>query len=58
MFISAFIMSEKQNHKSEGWYKQKALTEFLTREGEKPKKIHKCLKVVDTEDISDVSTLR
>ncbi len=33
-------MSEKQNCESEMQYEQKAVAEFLTREGEKPKKIH------------------
>ncbi len=39
-------------------YEQKAVIEFLTREGEKPKKINECLKMVYCEDVFDVSTVR
>ncbi len=47
-------MNEKQNRR---WVrcKQKAVIEFVMREGEKPKKIHECLKVVYGEDVFDVS---
>ncbi len=44
-------MSEKQNRECEVRYKQKAVVEFLTREGVKPKKIHECLEVVCDEDV-------
>ncbi len=56
MLISVFIISGKQNHEIEMWYKQKPVIEFLTL-SEKPKKIHKCLKVVYGEDVFDVSTV-
>ncbi len=48
-------MSGKQNCESEVRYKQKAVIEFLTGEGEKSKKIHECLKMVYGEDVFDVS---
>ncbi len=57
-FISAFIMSEKQNCESEVWYKQKTVIELLTHEGEKPKKIHERLNVVYGEDVFDTSMVR
>ncbi len=48
-------MSEKHNRENEVRYKQKAVVEFLMHESEKPKMIHKCLKVVYGEVVFDVS---
>ncbi len=55
MFISVFIMSEKQNCESEVWYKLNADFVLLTCEGEKPKKIYECLKVTYGEDVFDAN---
>ncbi len=50
-------MSEKKNHVCEVWYKQKAVSEFLTLEGEKSKRIRELLKVIYGKGVFDVSTV-